>query len=162
MLDVDLDHLIAYNEDLAHRLVDTPAEVLPLVRCCGSPSIITDWLMQLILQQFEEALRRSARQILMPLRAAALNIDEEDREEDAPEATPAEERYARKEGPEIQVTLRSNARLMEFRDLHVCLCLDLINRSKRRCRPPRYRNWSGYLASSFLPLFFPRELPDSA
>lgn len=32
VLDVDLDHLIAYNEDLAHRVVDTPAEVLPLVR----------------------------------------------------------------------------------------------------------------------------------
>lgn len=31
VLDVDLDHLIAYNEDLAHRIVDTPAEVLPLV-----------------------------------------------------------------------------------------------------------------------------------
>lgn len=56
----------------------------------------------------------------MPLRAAALNIDEEDNEdEDIPDPTPVEERYARKEGPEIQVTLRSNARLMEFRDLHV-------------------------------------------
>lgn len=114
MLDVDLDHLIAYNEDLAARVTDTPAEVLPMVGCivssvCPTLNIAT---------QFEEALRRSARQILMPLRAAALNVDEDDDQEE-PSATPAEERYARKEGPEIQITLRSNARLMEFRDLHV-------------------------------------------
>ena len=29
--DVDINHLISFNEDLAHRLVTEPAEVIPLV-----------------------------------------------------------------------------------------------------------------------------------
>ena len=29
--DVDVGHLISFNEDLAHRLVTEPAEVIPLV-----------------------------------------------------------------------------------------------------------------------------------
>ena len=32
VLEVDLDHLIAYNEELANRIRETPAEVMPLVR----------------------------------------------------------------------------------------------------------------------------------
>lgn len=32
VLEVDLDHLIAYNEELANRLRETPGEVMPLVR----------------------------------------------------------------------------------------------------------------------------------
>lgn len=31
VLEVDLEHLIAYNEELANRVRETPAEVLPLV-----------------------------------------------------------------------------------------------------------------------------------
>jgi DNA replication licensing factor MCM5 len=30
--DVDLAHLISYNEELAHRLTSEPAEIIPLVR----------------------------------------------------------------------------------------------------------------------------------
>jgi DNA replication licensing factor MCM5 len=32
VLEVDLDHLIAYNEELANRIRETPAEIMPLVR----------------------------------------------------------------------------------------------------------------------------------
>ena len=96
----------------------------------------------------------------MPLRAAALNIDEEDQEEGAPEALPAEERYARKEGPEIQVTLRSNARLMEFRDLHVGSTSRATSLSDMLCRPLPYRNLSGYRASSSLLLCCLQERQD--
>ena len=31
VLEVDLDHLIAFNEDLANRIRETPAEIVPLV-----------------------------------------------------------------------------------------------------------------------------------
>ena len=31
VLEVDLGHLIAYNEELANRVGETPADVLPLV-----------------------------------------------------------------------------------------------------------------------------------
>jgi DNA replicative helicase MCM subunit Mcm2 (Cdc46/Mcm family) len=30
--DVDVGHLISFNEELAHRLVTEPAEIIPLVR----------------------------------------------------------------------------------------------------------------------------------
>ena len=32
VLEVDLEHLIAFNEELANRVRETPAECLPLVR----------------------------------------------------------------------------------------------------------------------------------
>ena len=35
VLEVDLDHLIAYNEELANRMRETPADIMPLV---GHPS----------------------------------------------------------------------------------------------------------------------------
>ena len=31
VLEVDLDHLIAYNEELANRMRETPADIMPLV-----------------------------------------------------------------------------------------------------------------------------------
>jgi DNA replication licensing factor MCM5 len=31
--DVDVGHLISFNEELAHRLVTEPAEIIPLVGC---------------------------------------------------------------------------------------------------------------------------------
>ena len=56
----------------------------------------------------------------MPLKAAALNaLDDEVDAVDGPNGTPAGDQNLRKEGPEIQITLRSKARKMEFRDLHV-------------------------------------------
>lgn len=44
--DVNITDLIKYNEELAHRLVTEPAEMIPLVRTCPSqPSIcVTDSL----------------------------------------------------------------------------------------------------------------------
>lgn len=38
-IDVDIAHLISFDEELAHRLVNEPADVLPLV---GLPSIIIE------------------------------------------------------------------------------------------------------------------------
>jgi hypothetical protein len=34
--DVDVGHLISFNEELAHRLVTEPAEIIPLVRILES------------------------------------------------------------------------------------------------------------------------------
>jgi DNA replication licensing factor MCM5 len=34
MLDVDIAHLISFNEELAHRLSNEPTEILPIV-CFG-------------------------------------------------------------------------------------------------------------------------------
>ena len=31
-LEVHLEHLVLYNEDLAHAIQDTPGEIMPLVR----------------------------------------------------------------------------------------------------------------------------------
>jgi len=31
MLDVDMAHLISFNEELAHRLANEPAEIIPIV-----------------------------------------------------------------------------------------------------------------------------------
>lgn len=39
MLDVDIAHLISFNEELAHRLSNEPTEILPIVcfgRCCAA------------------------------------------------------------------------------------------------------------------------------
>ena len=36
-LDVDIAHLISFNEELAHRLANEPADILPLV--CASQRI---------------------------------------------------------------------------------------------------------------------------
>lgn len=33
--DVDIAHLISYNEELAHKLTTQPAEIIPLVRITG-------------------------------------------------------------------------------------------------------------------------------
>ena len=37
MLDVDIAHLISFNEELAHRLSNEPAEILPIVCRRGAP-----------------------------------------------------------------------------------------------------------------------------
>ena len=42
--DVDIAHLISYDEELADKLVQEPSEIIPLVRC-SSPylnAIVTD------------------------------------------------------------------------------------------------------------------------
>lgn len=38
--DVDVGHLIQYNEDLAHKLATEPAEIIPLVSATCSTSYI--------------------------------------------------------------------------------------------------------------------------
>lgn len=32
MLEVDIAHLISFNEELAHKLANEPSEILPIVR----------------------------------------------------------------------------------------------------------------------------------
>jgi DNA replication licensing factor MCM5 len=34
MLEVDIAHLISFNEELAHKLANEPSEILPIVRPC--------------------------------------------------------------------------------------------------------------------------------
>lgn len=76
--------------------------------------------MALPTHQFEEALKRSARQILTPLRAAALNGNDNDLDQDLGNPYQADPSASTDKGPEIQVTLRSNARKLQFRELQVC------------------------------------------
>ena len=36
--DVDIAHLISYNEELAHKLTTQPADIIPLVRSFSCPT----------------------------------------------------------------------------------------------------------------------------
>lgn len=36
MLDVDIGHLISFNEELAHKLSNEPADIIPIV---GAPTL---------------------------------------------------------------------------------------------------------------------------
>ncbi|CAD6584776.1 MAG: minichromosome maintenance protein 5 [Cyphobasidiales sp. Tagirdzhanova-0007] len=112
VLEVDLDHLIAFNEELANRIRETPGEIMPL---------------------FETALRRSAKQILTPLGSRANGFTEydaaeadRDEDRDRPAAQTREERNAEKEGPDVQVVLKSGARALQFRDLHASYISKLV------------------------------------
>ena len=40
--DVDVGHLISFNEELAHRLVTEPAEIIPLVSYLNTSKDFTD------------------------------------------------------------------------------------------------------------------------
>jgi len=117
VLEIELEHLIAFNEELANRLSDNPADALPLVRPFSPSARLT--------AQFEEAVRRSAKQILNPLRGAdfALNAADFDNAADGAGAVPAE---GVKDGPAIQITLRSKARLTQFRDLQATSISKLV------------------------------------
>ncbi|GAA99080.1 uncharacterized protein L969DRAFT_87124 [Mixia osmundae IAM 14324] len=114
MLEINVEDLISYNEELANRLRETPGEILPL---------------------FEEALRRTARQLWAPLTrgtAGALLDDAAlDQTLDVQGGFTGDEQAAPPVGnnilggiskdaetPAIQVTLRSQANLTRFRDLH--------------------------------------------
>lgn len=144
VLEVDLDHLIAYHEELANRIRETPAEIMPLV--CTAPRHVLMYqtlkrrvyalypLLATLLPwhiQFEAALRRCAKQILTPLanrQAAFTEYDNTDANarrngndnRDAAAAQTHEERIQERDGPDVQVVLRSGARSLQFRDLHVC------------------------------------------
>jgi DNA replication licensing factor MCM5 len=37
--DVNVSHLITYNEELAHRLTTEPADIIPIVRFCASAQV---------------------------------------------------------------------------------------------------------------------------
>jgi DNA replication licensing factor MCM5 len=39
--DIDMVHLISYNEELAHRLNTEPAEIIPIVSSSQSPNLST-------------------------------------------------------------------------------------------------------------------------
>ena len=61
-LEVHLEHLVLYNEDLAHAIQDTPGEIMPLVR------VIWIYLCLFLIYtiQFETAATNAARNILFP------------------------------------------------------------------------------------------------
>lgn len=92
--------------------MSSPLSVFPHCPCISHSNL---------LQQFEEALKRSARQILTPLRAGALNGNDADIDNSAanPYGSQTDPTANTDKGPEIQVTLRSNARKMQFRELQV-------------------------------------------
>ena len=80
----------------------------------------------LAFEQLEAAVRRSEKQILTPLanRQNTFNeYDEDEREDDGiareRPAQTRDERIAELEGPDVQVVLKSGARALQFRDLHV-------------------------------------------
>lgn len=84
----------------------------------------------LMMSQFEEAVKRSARQILNPLRGADFAFNAADYDGDGPDGTGATaaavERDSARDGPAIQVTLRSKARLTQFRDLQATSISKLV------------------------------------
>lgn len=43
MLDVDIGHLISFNEELAHKLANEPAEIIPIVRSLSSQIPIMEY-----------------------------------------------------------------------------------------------------------------------
>lgn len=87
-LEVEMQHLIVYDEELAHSLTNAPGDLLPL---------------------FESAVRKVAESMLFPL-SKSIELNDGDRElEIAGEGVD--------DIPDVQVTLQSEARLMQFRDL---------------------------------------------
>ncbi|KNZ53343.1 minichromosome maintenance protein 5 (Cell division control protein 46) [Puccinia sorghi] len=88
-IEVELQHLIVYDEELAHSISNMPGELLPL---------------------FEIAVRKVAEAMVSPLSKSADLYDDED---------PQNELAAQglHDLPDFQVTLKSEARLMQFRDL---------------------------------------------
>lgn len=88
-LEVEMQHFIAYDEELAHSITNTPGEVLPL---------------------FEIAVRKVAEAMLSPMSKSTDVYDDAD-----PEVELAAQGV--NDLPDFQVTLRSEARLMQFRDL---------------------------------------------
>lgn len=119
-LEIDLQHLIVYDEDLSHRIANSPAEILPLV---GDPDpiICKDPLADFLgptTSQFEIAVRKVAEAMLDPLRKRTVDMpngggaDEQAALDDLVASSSADTSV-----PDIQVTLRSEARLLHFRDL---------------------------------------------
>ncbi|KAH9823865.1 MCM2/3/5 family-domain-containing protein [Melampsora americana] len=87
-LEVEMQHLIVYDEELSHSLTNSPGDILPL---------------------FETAVRKVAESMLFPL-SKSIELNDGDRElEIAGEGVD--------DIPDVQVTLQSEARLMQFRDL---------------------------------------------
>lgn len=105
-LEVEMSHLIGWNEDLAARCRTEPSDLVPLVS--GQITILTaalsDNRIVRRLVQFEVALRNLARAILYPNFGSL---------------TQAERDVKTKELPAIQLQLRSGSRLMQFRELGV-------------------------------------------
>ncbi|KAK9312524.1 MCM2/3/5 family-domain-containing protein [Lipomyces starkeyi] len=87
LLSVDMAHVISYNEDLAHRLTNEPAELLPL---------------------FESAVRDVARRIVFPGSKTTLATGADD--------TQIQDDFSR-EVPACQVILTSNANPLPIREL---------------------------------------------
>ncbi|POV99151.1 hypothetical protein PSTT_13955 [Puccinia striiformis] len=88
-IEIELQHLIVYDEELAHSISNSPGEILPL---------------------FEIAVRKVAEAMVSPLSKSGELYDDEDPEMELA-ASGAHDL------PDFQVTLRSEARLMQFRDL---------------------------------------------
>lgn len=95
-LEIDFGHLITYSEELAHALQQNPGELLELVggRSTHFHYLETDLSFPFFTTQFEAAVQRSARKIIFA------NPD------------------TSKEVPACQVTLKSSASIVHFRDLH--------------------------------------------
>ncbi|KAG0140786.1 hypothetical protein CROQUDRAFT_83949 [Cronartium quercuum f. sp. fusiforme G11] len=87
-LEVEMQHLIVYDEELAHSITNSPGDILPL---------------------FETAVRKVAESMLFPLTKSAEMIEEDPELEMAGQGVD--------DIPDLQVTLQSEARLMQFRDL---------------------------------------------
>ncbi|CAH7669033.1 minichromosome maintenance protein 5 [Phakopsora pachyrhizi] len=91
-LEIEMQHLIAYDEELAHSITNAPAEILPL---------------------FELAVRKVAESMLSPMTKPMM----ENALDDHPDPELELAAQSIDDIPDLQVTLRSEARLMHFRDL---------------------------------------------
>ncbi|MBW0510406.1 hypothetical protein O181_050121 [Austropuccinia psidii MF-1] len=87
-LEIEMQHLIAYDEELAHSITNSPGEILPL---------------------FEIAARKVAESMLSPMATVGETLAEDAETELAAQGAD--------DIPDFQITLRSEARLMHFRDL---------------------------------------------
>lgn len=91
-LDIDLQHMTVYSAEMAQKVHEQPGEMVPLVRSITYTEGLTD--------QLESAVLRLARQLAKPA--------------DNPTAEAAVEAV-----PEMQVTLKSQMNMLQFRELTV-------------------------------------------
>jgi hypothetical protein len=101
VIEVELEQLGLYNENIATLLQERPADILPLVTLFYSSIVLS----QTVPPQLEAAATKAAKTILFPSegeRDAALDEDS-------------------KVFPNIQVTLRTQLNMLPFRDLNVFL-----------------------------------------
>lgn len=151
-LDVDLNDLLLFNEELGQLLMERPGECIPLVGCTLKRlSFLVCKTLTSTSHQLESALLRLSRQILHPLsRSANRTANTTVPRDGATNNGNTEENSANAYGgasngnlgangvagdlgemeiPDVQVTIRSGQNMLQFRELTVS--------EMARCTPRR-------------------------